>query len=82
MSGVGPVGDDVRNGLAPDNTAPGRPLPARVAVGAVVGHELGQFAARLMASARLLPETELRGVLAPGQASVRPASRSAAAGSR
>jgi undecaprenyl-diphosphatase len=60
----------------------GAHFPLDVLVGALVGHELGLFAARLMASARLLPETELRGGLVPGQASARPASRSAAPESR
>jgi membrane-associated phospholipid phosphatase len=42
----------------------GAHFPIDVMVGAVLGYELGVFAARLMASARMLPEPKLRGALA------------------
>lgn len=41
----------------------GAHFPIDVVVGVALGHELGLFAARLMASARLLPAPRVRGVL-------------------
>jgi membrane-associated phospholipid phosphatase len=62
----------------------GAHFPLDVLVGAVVGHELGIFAARLLASARLLPAPRTAVAAAhigvPSRATPEPAQSSAPAG--